>query len=240
MSRPIFGSPEAAARLLGLVDGSAVGSPTAVSSAAVGEDELRGRQPRAVRHALQVLECVAASGAGVTGQEISAALGLSRATTYRLVQVLTEDEYLVRLPDLRGFALGHRVAALFPPPAPRPPLAARLVLDRLRAGLRGGIHLIRLDGVVRAVVDEDPDFPLVPEPEVREVVDGVCGELAAGARSAAREDNRWAAVGVSVLDELGRPIAGLVFVVPEDRMPGVAEVDGRLAPAAVELGPLLA
>jgi DNA-binding IclR family transcriptional regulator len=235
MSRPIFGSPEAAARLLGLVDGNAAGG-----SAVTGDDELRGRQPRAVRHALQVLECVAASGAGVTGQEISATLGLSRATTYRLVQVLTEDEYLVRLPDLRGFALGRRVAALFPPPAPRPPLAARLVLDRLRAGLRGGIHLIRLDGVVRAVVDEDPDFPLVPEREVREVVDGVCGELATGARSAAREDDRWAALGVTVLDELGRPVAGLVLVAPEGRMPAVAEVDGRLAPAAVELGPLLA
>ncbi|WP_129784645.1 helix-turn-helix domain-containing protein [Promicromonospora panici] len=237
MSRPIFGSPEAAARLLGLADGSAAGSADDVGG---GEADLRGRQPRAVRHALQVLECVAASGAGVTGQEISAALGLSRATTYRLVQVLTEDEYLVRLPDLRGFALGRRVAALFPPPAPRPPLAARLVLDRLRAGLRGGIHLIRLDGVVRAVVDEDPDFPLVPEPGVREVVDGVCGELATGARSAARGADRWAAFGTTILDELGRPVAGLVLVAIEDRMPGAAEVDGRLAPAAVELGPLLA
>jgi hypothetical protein len=237
MSRPIFASPEAAARLLGLVGGAV---DSAEETVAVGEDELRGRQLHPVRHALRVLECVGASGAGVTGQEISAALGLSRATTYRLVQVLTEDEYLVRLPDLRGFALGHRVAALFPPPAPRPPLAARLVLDRLRAGLRGGIHLVRLDGVVHTVVDEDPDFPLVPEPGVREVVDGVCGELAAGAPSAVRVADRWTAIGVTVLDELGQAVAGLVVVALEDRIPGVAEIDARLTPAAVELGPLLA
>lgn len=239
MSRPIFSSPETAARLLGLWGGS-VEEGAADDAAPAGEDELRGRQPRAVRHALQVLECVAASGAGVTAQEISAALGLSRATTYRLVQVLTEDEYIVRLPDLRGFALGRRVAALVPPPAPRPPLAARLVLDRLRAGMRGGIHLVRLDGVVRAVVDEDPDFPLVPGPGVHEVLDGVCGELAAGAASAVCEADRWTAIGATVRDERGQPVAGLVVVVPADRMPGRAEVDDRLATAAAELGPLLA
>lgn len=236
MSRPIFASPEAAARLLGLADGSAGGADAAVAR----EDEMRGRQPRAARHALRVLECVAASGAGVTGQEISAELGLSRATTYRLIQVLTEDEYLVRLPDLRGFALGRRVAALFPPPAPRPPRAAREVLDRLRAGLRCGIHLVRLDGVVHAVVDEDPDFPLAPEPGVREAVDGVCADLAAGRPSAARVADRWTAVGAAVGDEAGQVVAGLVVVAPEDRMPGVSEVDARLAPAATELGPLLA
>ncbi|MCF4121028.1 helix-turn-helix domain-containing protein [Antribacter sp. KLBMP9083] len=236
MSRPIFASPEAAARLLGLADGGAADK----GADDAGEEGLRGRQPRAARHALRVLEYVAASGAGVTGQEISADLGLSRATTYRLIQVLTEDEYLVRLPDLRGFALGRRMAALFPPPAPRPPRAARAILDRLRAGLRGGIHLVRLDGVVHAVVDEDPDFPLVPEPGVREVVDGVCAELTAGRQPAVCVADRWTAIGATVVDEAGQVVAGLVVVAPEDRMPGAAEVDARLAPAALELGPLLA
>ena len=72
---------------------------------------LSGRQPRAVRSALAVLEEVVAAGPGVTAKEISAALKLPQATTYRLLNLLVGEEYLVRLPDLRGFALGRRAAA---------------------------------------------------------------------------------------------------------------------------------
>lgn len=67
---------------------------------------LAARQPGAVRSALAVLEAVANLGAGVSAQRISAELGLARATTYRLLNLLVEDEYLVRTPDLSGFALG--------------------------------------------------------------------------------------------------------------------------------------
>ena len=48
----------------------------------------------------------------VTAKEISAALKLPQATTYRLLNLLVGEEYLVRLPDLRGFALGRRAARL--------------------------------------------------------------------------------------------------------------------------------
>ncbi|AUZ88426.1 helix-turn-helix domain-containing protein [Arthrobacter sp. TmT3-37] len=73
---------------------------------------LRARQPKAVRSALAVLEEVARCGPGVTGLEVSRNLGLPKATTYRLLNLLVEDEYLVRLPDLSGFALGRKVELL--------------------------------------------------------------------------------------------------------------------------------
>jgi DNA-binding IclR family transcriptional regulator len=73
---------------------------------------LRARQPKAVQSAFAVLEEVARCGPGVTGMEVSRNLGLPKATTYRLLNLLVEDEYLVRMPDLSGFALGRKVEML--------------------------------------------------------------------------------------------------------------------------------
>ncbi|GAA2548263.1 IclR family transcriptional regulator [Pseudonocardia hydrocarbonoxydans] len=120
---------------------------------------LSGRQPRAVRSALAVLEEVVASGPGVTAKEISAALKLPQATTYRLLNLLVGEEYLVRLPDLRGFALGRRAARLALPVVPRPPAAARAVVEHLRAMVRWGVHLASLRGGTLTLVDPDPDHP---------------------------------------------------------------------------------
>jgi DNA-binding IclR family transcriptional regulator len=121
---------------------------------------LSGRQPRAVRNALSVLQQVAQAGPGVTAKEISAGLRLAPATTYRLLNVLVEEEYLVRMPDLRGFALGHRVSSLTPPrPVPEVPAAAHAVVARLRERVRFGVHLAGLtDGLVH-LTDPDPDHP---------------------------------------------------------------------------------
>ncbi|MFC7657698.1 helix-turn-helix domain-containing protein [Pseudonocardia benzenivorans] len=99
---------------------------------------LSGRQPRAVRSALAVLEEVVAAGPGVTAKEISAALRLPQATTYRLLNLLVGEEYLVRLPDLKGFALGRRAARLALPVTVAPPTAARAVVDHLRGLVRWG------------------------------------------------------------------------------------------------------
>ncbi len=73
---------------------------------------LRARQPQAVRNAFAVLEEVARCGAGVTGTQVARNLGMPKATAYRLLNMLVEDEYLVRVPDLSGFALGRKVAWL--------------------------------------------------------------------------------------------------------------------------------
>lgn len=72
----------------------------------------RGREPGAVDSAFAILEEVAKAGAGVSAREIAESLGLSRATTYRILKHLVQQEYLVRSPDLTGFALGRRVQDL--------------------------------------------------------------------------------------------------------------------------------
>jgi DNA-binding IclR family transcriptional regulator len=120
---------------------------------------LSGRQPRAVRSALAVLEEVVAAGPGVTAKEISAALKLPQATTYRLLNLLVGEEYLVRLPDLRGFALGRRAARLALPVVATPPTAARAVVEHLRGLVRWGVHLASFTTGQVTLVDPDPDHP---------------------------------------------------------------------------------
>ncbi|TDW29377.1 IclR family transcriptional regulator [Cryobacterium psychrophilum] len=123
---------------------------------------LHPRQPKAIHNALTVLEEVARCGAGVTARQISDNLTLARATAYRLLNVLVEDEYLVRTPDLSGFALGRRVvefARLVTPTVSLPPEAVRVIMERLRGGIRGGIHLVRYENDCVRIIDGDPDFP---------------------------------------------------------------------------------
>ena len=117
-----------------------------------------GRQPQAVRSALAVLEAVAAAGVGVTAKEISTELRIPPATTYRLLNLLVAEEYLVRLPDLRGFALGRRAARLAPAPLAIP-TAARSVMERLRSRVRWGAHLAGFVGHRIVFLDADPDHP---------------------------------------------------------------------------------
>ncbi|KPI05518.1 transcriptional regulator, IclR family [Actinobacteria bacterium OK074] len=128
-----------------------------------GGHPLSGRQPKALRNALAVLEAVVAAGPGVTAKEISGALGLPPATTYRLLNLLVAEEYLVRLPDLRGFALGRRAARLSVPQVPRPPTAARAVVAELRGRLRWGVHLAAYTAGRLFMVDPDPDHPPTDE-----------------------------------------------------------------------------
>lgn len=124
---------------------------------------ISGRQPKAIRNALVVLEEVVAAGPGVTAKEISAALKLPPATTYRLLNLLVGEEYLVRLPDLRGFALGRRAARLSLPVPCRPPAAARAVVEHLRQLVRWGVHLASYRTGRIELVDTDPDHPPTDE-----------------------------------------------------------------------------
>ncbi len=72
----------------------------------------RGRQPQAVNHALEILGTIAAAGPGLSAAQIGSRLGLPRATTYRILKHLIEEEYVVRSPDLTGYCLGARVVQL--------------------------------------------------------------------------------------------------------------------------------
>ncbi|MCZ2817920.1 IclR family transcriptional regulator [Modestobacter sp. VKM Ac-2984] len=122
---------------------------------------LSGRQPKAVQSALAVLECVARLGAGVAAKEVAESLGMPPATVYRLLNLLVGEEYLVRLPDLSGFALGRKVAGLAGAIAPvRVSTAAREVLAELRREVRAGMNLILYTATTLRVADMDPDLPL--------------------------------------------------------------------------------
>lgn len=120
---------------------------------------LSGRQPKAVRNALAVLEEVVSAGPGVTAKEISGALKMPPATTYRLLNLLVAEGYLVRLPDLSGFALGRRAARLSVPAPERLPAAARAVVDHLRQQVRWGVHLASYRTGRLVLLDRDPDHP---------------------------------------------------------------------------------
>jgi DNA-binding IclR family transcriptional regulator len=112
---------------------------------------------------LALLEEVVAAGPGVTAKELSTTLKLPSSTTYRLLNLLVAEEYLVRLPDLRGFALGRRAARLSVPTTPQLPTAARAVLDHLRGLVRWGVHLATYTPGHLALLDADPDHPPTEE-----------------------------------------------------------------------------
>jgi len=122
---------------------------------------LTGRQPKAVQSALAILETVARVGAGVTAKEVADELGLPPATTYRLLNLLVGEEYLVRLPDLHGFAMGRKAARLTGGGGSVPVCtAAREVVAELRGQVRCGVHLVLCTSSTLHCADVDPDHPL--------------------------------------------------------------------------------
>jgi DNA-binding IclR family transcriptional regulator len=129
---------------------------------------LSGRQPKAVQHALAILEVVAQGGAGISAREIAAELGLSPATTYRLLNLLVGEEYLVRLEDLHGFAVGRRVSRLTGDTGGVIlSTAAREVVTQLRDRMRNAVHLVLYTATSIRCADVDPDHPL-DDPELIE------------------------------------------------------------------------
>ncbi|MDR6169767.1 helix-turn-helix domain-containing protein [Curtobacterium sp. SORGH_AS_0776] len=215
----------------------------------MSEPGLRARQPKAVQNALAVLEAVAHAGPGITAQQLSDVLGMPRATTYRLITLLVEDEYLVRLPDLRGFALGHKVAELAgvtaqsaPTPLPR---AVRSVLADVRSAVRAGVHLARYDHSGIRDLDVDPDFPLLDEAALRARPGAsAMGRLhAAGGREPVHQTGAFAkgfgCLALPVLGEGGQLVAGLTLSAPSARIEAPGEALALLRGAVGRLEPLL-
>jgi len=217
---------------------------------------LTARQPRAIHSALTVLEAVAALGPGTTAREISDALGMPRATAYRLLNLLVQDEFLVRTPDLSGFALGAKVVHLAAAAAPvHVPRAAHAVLSRVRGQVRGGIHLIMyVEGRV-VIADVDPDFPLsdpvrlTREPEhyalgrllllEREGLDTVAREELERYGVVRRETAASGCLAAPIRDDDGALAGALAYSGPPRRIADPTEVAAVLVATAAELGPLL-
>jgi DNA-binding IclR family transcriptional regulator len=125
------------------------------------------RPQGAVSSALEILAMIARCGPGVTAREIATRLGLPPATAYRLINHLVGEEYLVRMPDLRGFAIGRRAEQLLSPvAAPLVPLVAREVIAGLRAQVRFAVHVVRYTPTALRPVDTDPDHPLGPDQRI--------------------------------------------------------------------------
>lgn len=192
----------------------------------------------------------------MTAHEISARVGLPRATTYRLLNLLVQHEYLVRLADLSGFALGAKVgdfAAQADRGAARRDVA-RIVAD-VRTRVRGGVHLADLSGHRVRVTDVDPDFPLSdPHRIVSDLSCSAWGRLILAETTPAARTSPYAlqvgelvpgfgcfAAAVHLSD--GRLVAGLALALPAVRLEDpvalwelVADSVTQIA-AALEPGP---
>ncbi|MCS3442849.1 helix-turn-helix domain-containing protein [Microbacterium phyllosphaerae] len=218
---------------------------------------ITARQPAAIHSALSLLEAVAAMGAGVTARQLAERLGMPRATTYRLLNLLVQDEYLVRTPDLTGFALGTKVALLAGSiGVERIPRAARDVLERTRESARGGIHLVLYRGDRVVVADEDPDFPLSNRQGLQQeptryalgllplvvrgetVADDLVTELRSQGVIRARDGQRGC-LAAPITDASGTLAGALSYSGPRRQIDSSDSIALSLVAAARELGPLL-
>lgn len=195
--------------------------------------DFSGRQPSAVLKALALLEEVARIGPGATAQDISEHLKLPKATTYRLLNLLVQHEYLVRLPDLRGFALGHKVDML------RGPTEERLsdaridrILDDVRGSTRGGAHLIAWRDGGADVLRTDGDFPMteIARAGLRDLADN---------RKLPRAVTADRPLGTFVMpirrEATGELLGGLVLIVPTRRLDDLDTIHQIASEAAASL-----
>lgn len=127
-----------------------------------GDDtHFSGQQPQAVQKALGMLEAVAQLGPGTSAKEIARFTGVAAATAYRMLNLLVAEGFLVRVPDLSGFALGRRTAELAQAAAatgPSPSLHASV--EELRSRTRFAIHVASFAGGRLRIVDRDPDHEI--------------------------------------------------------------------------------
>ena len=121
-----------------------------------------GQQPKAVQKALAMLEAVAYLGAGATAKQIAAHTHVPPATAYRMLNFLVADGFLVRVPDLSGFALGRRTSELaYAATGSEPIRTVADVLGAMREQTRHGLYVATVRGGTVRVVDADPDHETV-------------------------------------------------------------------------------
>jgi DNA-binding IclR family transcriptional regulator len=205
--------------------------------------DLTGRQPKAVTSAMELLEAVAHAGPGVSAAELAATTGIPRATAYRLLNLLVAEEFVVRMPDLSGFALGARVGALVEAAAPvRVVSAVREELTQLRSGIRAGVHLLVVRGASVRLADADPDVDLPLGEHGLAPRGSAVAEVLAGCDEARRDHEPvpgLAAMAVAVRNPDGELVAVLLATSPVASATGFATHAPRLHGVAKALGPLL-
>jgi DNA-binding IclR family transcriptional regulator len=111
---------------------------------------------------LRILEAVADTGDGTTAKSVVRRTGLSSSTVYQYLNTLVHEDYLVRLPDLGGYGLGWRAAALRCGISKTARVAALYGLHQQAAA---PLYIVRFRDVrpeVSAVLDS-PMYPRAPE-----------------------------------------------------------------------------
>ena len=161
-----------------------------------------------ITRALRVVEAVAAAGDGVTPKAIARRLGIPLPSVYRAIGTLVEAGYLVRLHDVRGYGLGHRVSQLHRSLTEqmRPPAPVRAALHEVhaRVGAAAYLAVLRDADVVLAHVDDCGEHP---RPGLLGVGDALAPHGTAAGRAL-----------------LGSVRAGAPVVVEEEFAPGTAGV----------------
>ncbi|WP_040782415.1 IclR family transcriptional regulator [Rhodococcus ruber] len=135
---------------------------TAHVSVHADDSHFSGQQPSAVQKALGMLEAVAQLGPGTSAKEIARFAGVPPTTAYRMLNLLVADGFLVRVPDLSGFALGRRTAELARAAvetSPSPTLHD--AVEELRTRTRFGVHVASFAAGRLRFVDKDPDHEIV-------------------------------------------------------------------------------
>jgi len=110
--------------------------------------------------ALELLEQIARHPSGASAADIARLVGAPRATVYRTLNALVQDEYLVRRPDFSGFMLGARVIELAAVVDAHKITPRQEILARARSRLGEAVHLLAFHDAGISVVDEDPRRPL--------------------------------------------------------------------------------
>lgn len=111
--------------------------------------------------ALGILEQVARQPHAVSAADIARALGAPRASVYRVINSLVQDEYLVRRADFTGFMLGARVLELAALVGLHQLSPTRLALDDVRAETGEAVHLLGFTPAGLTVWEEDDRAPFV-------------------------------------------------------------------------------
>lgn len=114
-----------------------------------------------------MLEAVAYLGAGATAKQIAAHTHVPPATAYRMLNFLVADGFLVRVPDLSGFALGQRTSELaYAATGSDNIRSVTQVVDAMRAETRHGLYVATFRGGTVRMVDADPDHETVSAPTI--------------------------------------------------------------------------
>ncbi len=121
--------------------------------------------PSSVQRALRVLEVVAAADDGIQAKAVARRLGYNLSSTYRLLNTLVEEGYLVHLNELHGYGLGYKIPPLYQRLRERLAVDARItdVVDNVHTQTGAAAYYSRYRGLepVVAYVAESPTAPAI-------------------------------------------------------------------------------